>query len=330
MSTAVERPASEDRVGRSHSIRKLESLLAVILLMLCFTEGLSVWLRTRRQVTREIEQGVEQALTIRHQPRARQILFVGNSLIFEGVARSPLQQTMGERFVVHAAGIPGSTYDDWRYGLRSLLRQGSRPDVLAFGISPSQFLRPGSVTPLPVSRLWRWQEILAYYREQHPGLTILSELALEHASAFFAMRDTFRLYVRKAIPGYESMADGWTQSSSSSSSPINEANTVHSAFSARLLALQRECGRQAQIVLIIVPTNQIEDEALEPLLRSAADGLGIPVVRPIGEREWPRSKFQSDGYHLTASGAEEFSHLAAAQLVEIFDGGMRSATMSAK
>ena len=68
------------------------------------------------------------------------------------------------------------------------------------------------------------------------------------------------------------------------------------------------------LVLMISPTNQREDEKLEPELRAAAVGLGIPVIEPVSEREWPLTKFRSDGYHLTASAAAEFSKLVAADL----------------
>ncbi len=316
MSATVQLPVSRNR-AIPRSIHRLRVLAAVLLATLLFVEAATLLLRGQRQVTLEIERGVKDALAIRQNGSEREILFAGNSLIFEGVRRSALQQRMGSEFQVHCAGIPGSTYDDWRYGLRSLFQRGARPDVVVLGISPSQFLRASATTPLPVSKLWRLQEIGAYYRDQHPGANVLSELLLEHYSTFFYMRDTFRIYIRKAIPGYESMVGEWTRRTSSPPKEIADKAAIQNAFLERLSALQAECKDHALLVLVMVPTNQLEDDAFEPLLRSEADKLGVPTIAPLHEREWPRSKFQQDGYHLTVSSADEFSHLAGTDLAKI-------------
>jgi hypothetical protein len=179
---------------------RLWGLAVVVLAALLVVEGITIVLHSRRRVTGEVERGVADALAIRGDGGRRQLLFAGNSLIFEGVDRATLQETLGKAFLVHTAGVPGSTYDDWRYGLRSLFRRGAAPEFVVIAISPSQFLRPSAVTPLPVARLWRTREILAYYREQRPGLSALSELLLEHFSTFFYMRDTFRIYVARRFP----------------------------------------------------------------------------------------------------------------------------------
>ena len=85
-------------------------------------------------------------------------------------------------------------------------------------------------------------------------------------------------------------------------------------FADRLARLATECGSHTRLVLMISPTNQHEDEMLEPELRTAAEGLGIAVIEPVTEREWPLTKFRADRYHLTAPAAAEFSKLVAADL----------------
>ena len=73
-------------------------------------------------------------------------------------------------------------------------------------------------------------------------------------------------------------------------------------FSDRLSKLAAECGSHTRLMLMLPPTNQLEDEKLEPALRAAAEGLGIAVIEPVAEREWPLAKFREDGYHLTRAG----------------------------
>ncbi len=291
--------------------RKLGILLCLLIVMTASVESLTRAMHDRRQITLSIEAGIRQALLIRRDPDRRQILFAGNSLIFDDVSQSHLQQAMGPGFLVHTAGVPGSTYYDWRYGLRALFARGSQPDVLVFSISPSQFLRQPSVTPAPVSLLWTTGEIIDYRREQRPTLTTFSELLLEHYSTYFALRDTVRIYTRKFIPGYEAMTNHW------STSPIGLVEVgpaTETIFFDRLSNLAAECGSHTQLVLMIPPTNQANDQALEPALKAAAKNLGIAIIEPIGERDWPPTSFREDGYHLNPAAATEFSKLVAADL----------------
>ena len=219
---------------------------------------------------------------------------------------------MGSGYLVHTAGVPGSTYYDWRYGLHALFARGSQPDVLVFSISPSQFLRRPATTPLPVSTLWSTREIVAYHHEQNTDLSTLSELLLEHYSTYFSLRNTVRIYARKVIPGYESMIYGWTPSTLGPQ--LNAAPETEALFSDRLSKLVAECGSHTRLMLMVPPTNQLEDEKLQPALKAAAERLGIAVIEPIGEKGWPLTSFREDGYHLTLPAAAEFSKLVAADL----------------
>jgi hypothetical protein len=270
-------------------------------------------------VTLDIEHGIQEALAIRREDRHTGVLFAGNSLIYEGVSPAALRQGLPRTLAVHVAGVPGSTYDDWRYGLRSLFERGGEPDMIVFGISPSQFLRPPVVTALPVSRLWRSREIFAYCQDRSPGLTALSDLLLEHFSTFFYMRDVLRIYVRKAIPGYEAMLDGWARSAPTTKITAARVSLARAVFKQRLSELQQECSNHARFVLIVVPTHQAEDAALEPALRGAADELAISVIEPVGELEWDGTSYQADGYHLTSGAAIKFSRLTSIALEKLIE-----------
>jgi hypothetical protein len=292
------------------SQRRLWTLFCLLVCLLAAIECLTRQMHDRRNITLTIEAGVHDALAIRHKSTQTQLLLVGNSLIAEDLSRDVMQQTLDPRFLVHAAGVHGSTYHDWQYGLRALFDRGSQPDVVIVGMSPTQFLRPAAFTPLPVSQLWGLSEVLSYYREQHPGMSVLSELLLEHYSTFFYMRDTVRLFLRKAIPGYATMVLQWA-----SHHGYQRGGSSDELYRERLFALSSYCeSHHARLIVILPPTNQVEDEEEEPALHSAAASLGVSVVEPIREREWEADKFQKDGYHLTAAAAGEFSALAAEDL----------------
>jgi hypothetical protein len=275
-------------------------------------EWLARVMHDRRSATLRVEDGVRDALLIRQSPDHSQLLFAGNSLVFDDLSQSALQQALGPGFLVHTAGVPGSTYYDWSYGLHALFARGSQPDVLIFGISPSQFLRDPAATSVPVSLMWRPREILNYQREQRLDLTQLTELLLEHYSTFYSLRNTIRIYIRKFIPGYEAMVYHWT-AASTDTLPIKGA-AAEGVFTARLARLAIECSSHTQLILVVSPTNQIEDQMLEPALRAAAEGLGVPLIEPVTERKWPLTKFRADQYHLTQPAATEFSKLVATDL----------------
>ena len=315
MSTEVEpRHVMSDTDEAKH---KLLSLTVWVLLLCVAIECLSVELRTHRRVSLDTSRGVDNVLSIRRRADYTQVAIVGNSLVYEGLSEQVLRGEMGDHVGVETAGVPGSTYYDWEYGLRALLARGSEPDVIVFGISPSQFLRTPIVTALPVSELWRSRDIYSYYRDWHPNPTTVADLLLEHYSTFFSMRDTFRIYGRKRIYGYESMVHEWGTTGMATDAVVSSDAALETTFVQRIASLKLECGTHARLVLIIVPTRQVGDESEEPALRAAALRLGVPVIEPVGEREWPPSKFQADGYHLTTAAAGEFSVLAGEKLAQI-------------
>ena len=278
----------------------------------------------RRPATLCVEAGLRDALLIRGSPDHYQLLFAGNSLIYDDLSQAELQRSLGHSFLVHTAGVPGSTYYDWSYGLQALFARGSRPDVLVFSISPTQFLREPAVTAQPVSLLWSLREILAYQREQRPTLTEVTELVLEHYSTFYALRNTIRIYVRKVVPGYEALVNQAASPNSGPSQPSTQATKV--LYAERLRNLAAKCGAHTQMILMFSPTNQLEDERLEPALKAAAQTIGIPIIAPVAEREWPVTQFRDDRYHLTQPAAAEFSKLVATDLRQKFvDSAVRVA-----
>jgi hypothetical protein len=294
------------------AVARLSILLCFILAMLISIEHASRTMHCHRLATQNVEAGIRSALLIRHRSDARQLLFAGNSLIFDDLSQSDLQQSIGPSFLVHLAGVPGSTYFDWQVGLHALFARGSQPDVLVFSISPTQFLRQPAATPVPVSLLWNTREIFDYRREQHLDLAQFSELLLEHYSNFYELRNTIRIYVRKFIPGYEPMINRWD--GAVLNPPLKPGPETKAIYSNKLARLAQECGSHTRLVLMISPTNQIEDDTLEPDLAAAAESLSITVVEPVGEREWPLAKFREDQYHLTPFAAAEFSRLVATDL----------------
>jgi hypothetical protein len=315
MLSATELPPPKAETSIDRAPLKLAILLCCLFLVVMFVEVFTRVLHDRRKVTLTVEQSVEDALAIRHADGRKQVLFAGNSLIFMDVDRNALQDSMGQGYLVHTAGVSGSTYYDWRYGFRALFHRGGQPDLVVFAISPSQFLRAPTVTPLIVSKLWRNEDVVSYFHDLHLNLSTFTELLLERYSTFFSLRDIVRIYVRKVIPGFEDLVGVWARPTPTK--PRENQPPTRQAYVDRLSKLARELPRNSQLVILIPPTNQPTDAAAEPFLREAAQELGIAVEEPIHEYEWPSSRFQVDEYHLTPKAAADFSHIVGADVAHL-------------
>jgi hypothetical protein len=313
--------ATEVRPERAETVvpanRRLAILLSCLFLLVIFLECFTQVLHDRRRVTLTVEQSIRDAVAIRHLAGVKQVLFAGNSLIFMDVAQPALQKAMGGRYMVHTTGVSGSTYFDWQYGLRALFRRGSQPDVLVFAISPSQFIRDPTVTPMIVSQLWTNHEVFSYRKDQKINLSMSTELLLERYSTFFALRDIVRIYARKVIPGFMDLVGVWGRPTPMK--PTENQSPSKTAYMEKLAMLVREVPAGTQFVLLIPPTNQPNDTAAEPFLREAAQELGIPVEEPVGEYQWPSSKFQPDRYHLNYYSAVEYSHIVGADVARLVE-----------
>jgi hypothetical protein len=324
MLTATEVHPAEAGVTTGHAKRKLATLLTLLFLLVLFVEGFTRVLHDRRRITLTIEQSVRDAVAIRRLDGKKQVLFAGNSLVFMDLTQRALQEAMGSAYVVHTAGVSGSTYYDWQYGFRALFHRGGQPDVVVFAISPSQYLRAPTVTPMIVSQLWTNAEIFSYRRDQNLNLTTFTELFLERYSTFFALRDVVRIYVRKTIPGFFDLVGVWGKATPSK--PTENQAPTKAVYIERLQSLIKELPSRAKFVLLIPPTNQPNDTAAEPYLRAAALELGITVEEPVTEYQWPSSKFQSDEYHFSYASAIEYSHLVGRDIARM---GAREPDISA-
>jgi hypothetical protein len=302
MLTATEVHPAEAGVTTGHAKRKLATLLTLLFLLVLFVEGFTRVLHDRRRITLTIEQSVRDAVAIRRLDGKKQVLFAGNSLVFMDLTQRALQEAMGSAYVVHTAGVSGSTYYDWQYGFRALFHRGGQPDVVVFAISPSQYLRAPTVTPMIVSQLWTNAEY----------------------STFFALRDVVRIYVRKTIPGFFDLVGVWGKATPSK--PTENQAPTKAVYIERLQSLIKELPSRAKFVLLIPPTNQPNDTAAEPYLRAAALELGITVEEPVTEYQWPSSKFQSDEYHFSYASAIEYSHLVGRDIARM---GAREPDISA-
>src|SRR5215475_2199757 len=66
------------------------------------------------------------------------VLFVGNSLLLQGVAIDSLRSDLAPQYEVSRFAVEQTHYLDWYFGLRKLLQEGSRPSVIVLALATDQ------------------------------------------------------------------------------------------------------------------------------------------------------------------------------------------------
>ena len=253
--------------------------------------------------------GVRQRSSSASHPDHRQFLFAGNSLIFEDLSQAELQRALAPASSFTPPAFPARRTTIGVMDCARSSRAAASPTCSSSHQPQPVSARPRSDTRCP-SPSCGDQEIFAYQREQRLRPEPSSrELLLEHYSTYLRARNTLRIYIRKFIPGYESMVYRWPRSGATRPS----RRATGQLFNGKTHHARRRMRLPYPAYPDAPPHEPIEDERRNHA-KAAAEGLGIPVIQPIAEREWPLTKFREDHYHLTPPAAAEFSRLVATDL----------------
>jgi hypothetical protein len=252
------------------------------------------------------------ALAIRHAPPGspRTLLVVGNSLLLEGIdfprfAKEVSPTLQASRFIVE-----GTAYYDWYFSLRSLFRQGVRPDTVVLGFNPPALATDEIRGDFMARFLFDLQDIWPAARSSHADLTTTSSLYAAHFSTFYGGRSELRSVLMGHIfPGSSVM---WRRSINTAAVIPSDAELVP-VLAPRLKALDDLCREYgARFIFLIPPTRQHGDVAT----LEAGERAGVSVLRPI--RNFSLGpEFYQDGFHLNEPGAAVFTEAAARAVAQV-------------
>jgi hypothetical protein len=294
--------------------RPLGTVLLVCALLSIGCEVASAWMFRHLAANRSVIQETNDALHLTSSPGARHsVLIVGNSLVLHGIDLHALAATAGPDYLTRKEAIVGSGYEDWLYGVRSLLDRGSHPDMIVLGMSPAALVQERTPVGRSTHLVWTTRNLERYAVDHELGLTETSNLVLQHFSAFFALRDQLRQDSRKAIvPGYAAMSHDFFDQA-----PIATSAAVDVPLAAsRLAVMDSLCAaRGVRFAFLLIPTRAPDDIRMEAMVVDAGKRAGVPVLIPLPNRDLPASD-QLDGYHLNPTGAVAFSSLAGSALRE--------------
>src|SRR4051812_39684785 len=204
------------------------------------------------------------------------VLFVGNSLLDEGVDFERLRQNLpgwdARRLIVEQ-----TYYYDWYYGLKRLFREGARPDVIVLMLSVGQWMPAATRGDYSAYYLFGTADLPDVAHDLHMHPTQATGLFLAGISKFWAARSELRTFViRYTMPGVGQLM--------SSIGPVNRRPMVDGEVEQvvldrveRLKSLVHAYG--AHLVVLVPPMLESNDGAAG--LMRAAERAQVPALRPV-------------------------------------------------
>ena len=132
------------------------------------------------------------------------VLLLGNSLLAEGADITKLRRRVGGDVAVTRFQVESTTYYDWRFGIRRLLKAGARPDIIALVLSPDQLASAGHRGDYSAYLLLDPADAWMAGSEMGLSNTQTADLVISHISALFGMRTSIRKRALQAlVPGLD-------------------------------------------------------------------------------------------------------------------------------
>lgn len=277
-------------------------LASAVVLFLCVEGAARFGLERVSRIHRRIMEETAEArdLTQPADGARKRILFVGNSLLLEGVDMEMLKAGLQSKYEAHRYVVEQTYYLDWLYGLRGLFRDGMKADVIVLCLNAPQLTAPAIRGDFSSHMLFDIQDIWPAARDSGADLTKTSGYYLAHYSEFYAMRAELRsvLMFRFAPAVVAMWHDAVTRGA-----VIPPDDQMVPVMAARFRRMSELCAQYgAGFVFLDPPDRQAGDIAM---LR-AGEQSGVRVLRPIPNKSLPLDYYQ-DGFHLNKKGAALFT-----------------------
>ncbi len=278
--------------------------------MLGLELGSPVILTRLSRIERRVETESKAAATLRPftSDGRPTVLLVGNSLLLEGVQLDNLQKELAPQCAVSRLAIEQTHYLDWYFGLRRLLEQGSRPNVIVLSLATDQLASRFNLGESFAHRQMSARDFPLVVHESRLDWTTASTYFLAHWSNWLADKGFIRQdMLILTVPHFRDLAKRIAD------------HSPHVADPAVLLGMAQqrlpELGELAQtyqvkIVLLVPPTLR-PDHAQE--VQQLGEKIGVPVWVLTAPGEFPRDFFR-DGFHLNSHGSEIFTGRLANQI----------------
>lgn len=239
------------------------------------------------------------------------VLLVGNSLPLEAVDMRLLQQMLptnvrATRFLIESTRIL-----DWKYGLRRLFADGSRPDVIVLSVGVENMLPTAIRGEYSAFYLFRTSDIAEIADTLDYSLTQQTNLYVARFSMFYAGRNGLRNFVLNRVDAPYGML---LHALENVSQHRTDTRAIEGATRGRLGDLRALCEINGTLLITLIPPG-FAPEAEAAVLRGAA-AARVTVLDPVPQNSWSDAMFR-DGFHLNEIGANRFTRELAPQLTAI-------------
>lgn len=282
--------------------------LAVILLGLEL--GSPVILTRLSRIERREESESQAARTLRpFTPDGRPtVLFVGNSLLLEGVDLDGLRDNLASQYSVSRFAIEQTHYLDWYFGLRRLLEEGSRPSVIVLSLATDQFASRFTLGESFARRQMSLSDFPLAVREVKLDKTTASTYLFSHWSNWLADKGFIRQDVLiLLVPRFRELAARIADHGPH----VNDPTVLLAMAEKRLPELHDLAQSYGIKIVVLVPPTLKPDHSQD--VQELGDKTGVPVwvLSPPGE--FSRDLFR-DGFHLNLQGSQIFTARLADQI----------------
>jgi hypothetical protein len=245
------------------------------------------------------------------------ILFIGNSLLLEGVKFDTLHNALAREYDARRLVSERTAYLDWYYGLRRLFREGARPDIVVVAMTSRQWTEDefrGDYSAHYLMSASDWREIAD---DLHWGATKKTNFLVANLSEFWGARGELRNFALQfLVPNIEPLINLFTSNPDARALTAEGVEPVAKARIARVRALTD--AYQATLVLILPPTlstksSQRENSGWVGLMEAAA-AEGITVVKPVPPNTFTLKDYRDAGFHLNDTGARRYTAMLLPEL----------------
>jgi len=309
-SNSEPRSNSESPARKRSYSRPIAVTLAMLVLLLAGVEGVTRYGYTSisRIESRTYREDLAALQTRPGGPNKPTILFLGNSLLLEGIDVDGLRRALGPHATPVRFVVEQTEYLDWYYGIRRLLSEGARPDRIVLCMNMSHLLANSLRGDYTAYYMIRTQDVASAGREAGLDLTGISSLYFARYSLFLAGKSNLRgFFLHLFDPPYSEVLHGFV---TTKAPELNDGETFMGA-TPRLRRLRMLCSQyNVQFDFLLPPGFEHGGQGL----MDAAAEAETSVLSPVPQGSWGKESF-SDGFHLNSDGAARFTNLVAAKLL---------------
>ena len=282
-------------------------LLAACAVVACAAEGAARFVLDRvSRIQRRTVEEYHLAQTIGTDTCGRKhVLLVGNSLLDQDVHFDRVRAALADSWDARRFVIEQTFYYDWYYGLKRLLGEGARPDVVVVTLSSRQWVRPDVRGDYSAQYLMDRADLPDVARDLQLNATQTTNLVAANISKFWGARAEIRNFLLGRL-----MPDlGRLMNFSSVVEPHGltaaEVEPIATERIARLNALTDAYGARLVVLLPVLLDASHGTDWIGIL--HAAERNRVTLLMPAPQGSFAPRLYRDAGFHLNSTGATAFT-----------------------